>query len=100
MSRRQYTDIRAVPAHEESFFVSMKKCDGGCGREIETWPRPEDDPDNWIHELIVGLDGDECAGVSIRRDYCPACLEPVWRKIAEALGIPEDFTGSQGWEDE
>lgn len=55
-------------------------CDG-CGKKIS----PDDWAGDYAHELTVHLDQDQCVNFFRQRDYCPDCLDPVWRTINELL---------------
>ena len=61
------------------------RCDK-CGREITR----EDHGDDYAHELNVWLDMEECVSFFRQRDYCPACLEPVWAALNGFLGTDPD----------
>ena len=63
-------------------------CDG-CGGEIS----PEDMDDTFANELVIALNEDQCVSTRFRRDYCTACLEPLWQRICEVIGADPDAAG-------
>jgi hypothetical protein len=70
-------------------------CDG-CGGEIS----PEDTEETCAHELVVSLDMDQCVHFLRRRDYCPACLEPIWQAISKLIKADPDLDGDDRSEEE
>lgn len=56
-----------------------------CGRMISR----EDHGSGYAHELVVGLDMEECVNLYRRRDLCPACLDPIWVAINKLLGVED-----------
>ena len=88
--RREITEVRRSCEHEGcgctlNVPVTIYQCDK-CGGEISR----EDHFERYAHELNITLDQDECVNFLRRRDYCPACLEPVWRAINELIGADPD----------
>lgn len=57
-----------------------------CGRLISK----DDHLDGYAHELAIAMDSDECVNFYRRRDYCPACLTPVWEAINKLIGADPD----------
>jgi hypothetical protein len=55
-------------------------CDG-CGKLIDRI----NEGDDCHHDLVIALDQYECAGFIRSRDYCPACLEPIWRAVNQLI---------------
>ena len=75
--------------------VTETACDK-CGRAISH----DEIDDGFANELSVYLNPDECISQRFRRDYCTACLEPVWRALCKLIDAdPEDISGSD-FEDE
>jgi uncharacterized Fe-S center protein len=48
---------------------------------------------DYAHELIIQLDQEECVHFSRIRDYCPACLAPIWEAICELIGSDPNLDG-------
>jgi hypothetical protein len=65
--------------------VEKRKCDS-CGKAID----PDAVEDDYAHELTIALDQDQCVNFYRRRDFCPACLEPVWEAVNLLLGITKE----------
>ena len=70
-------------------WVTNYTCDG-CGKKLtRTWPDSEENS-NFAHELAVYLDSEQCVNFRRQRDYCPACLLPVWEAINKLLKADPD----------
>jgi hypothetical protein len=65
-----------------------------CGRKLD----PDDCDDACAHELIVWLDQSQYVNFYRQRDYCPACLEPVWRAINALIGADSDIERDREYE--
>ena len=63
-------------------------CDG-CGGEIS----PDDMDETFANELVIALNQDQCVCSIRRRDYCAACLEPIWQAISELIKADPDAEG-------
>jgi hypothetical protein len=64
------------------------QCDG-CGKDISR----DDHEDSYAHELVITLDQEECVSLLLMRDYCPACLEPIWAAISTLVKADPDKDG-------
>lgn len=85
--REEITEI--IPQHlVPSMEVSATKynCDS-CGKPLQL---QELDPDSCLQELIISLNQDECVNFLRIRDYCPACLDPVWGAVNKLIGADPD----------
>ncbi len=60
--------------------VETVTCDK-CNSEID----PEGD-ENFANLLEIYLNVDQCVNDRVRMDLCVECLEPIWKKICEAIG--------------
>lgn len=101
MARECRIEIRTEQVRHPVWTVT---CDGdGCGKHGDEDGRVIDgDPDTeeFIHEVIVCLDQDECVSTKVRRDYCDTCLTGPWEAISAAMGIDADAIGTIGWPDD
>lgn len=77
-------DCRDCP-HTLTCYAVRYTCDG-CGKAVSR----ENHENDYAHELQITLDADECVSFLRWRDYCPACLEPVWAAVNELLGTDPD----------
>lgn len=80
--------VRVVPEQVvEQYRVHYTEyhCDK-CGRLISK----EDHGDGYAHELAVALDSDECVNFFRQRDYCPACLDPIWAALNALIAADPD----------
>jgi len=78
MSRE--TIIRQVMVKRPE-VVTAYQCDG-CNRKIR-----RDGDDDFAHELLITLDQERCVNFYRRRDLCPACLDAIWVKLNELIGV-------------
>jgi hypothetical protein len=63
-----------------------------CGRPVDQDP---EDEDLYHQELLIYLNPELCVRSSFRRDYCRACLLPIWNLICGAIGAdPDDISNS------
>jgi hypothetical protein len=95
MSRAERrAEVKACP-HEgcscnSVHWVTDYTCDG-CGGTIY---RDTDvgvlDQRRYAHELVIQLDMYECVNFLRQRDFCPACLDPIWQEINKLLGTDPD----------
>lgn len=70
-------------------------CDG-CGGEIATDAALEE---QYANKLIITLNEDECVSMTRRRDYCTACLEPIWDAISKLIKAdPEQEGADRDWD--
>lgn len=74
-------------------WVTDYTCDQ-CGKPISR----EDHDGDYAHELQVGLDMQECVSFFRQRDYCPACLGPIWQAICKLIGGDPDEEREEGRE--
>lgn len=65
------------------------KCDK-CGGVIHAEEPPNDDEDLYAQELVILLNPNLCVNSRIKYDFCRPCLEPIWFRICDALGIDPD----------
>ena len=73
------------------------RCDS-CGGPIS--PDGTDDAGNaFANELTVMLNPDECMCVIHGRDYCTACLRPLWEALCKIIGADPDAIGDQRQDD-
>lgn len=72
------------------------RCDK-CG--VEIGPDPEDE-NLYNQELVIYLNPDQCVRHSFRRDYCLACLSPIWELICKAIGADPDDSSNSDFEDD
>lgn len=96
MSRAERrTDVRSCP-HEgctcaTAIWVTDYTCDGCGGAVYRDEPGASaDGGQRYAHELVITLDLEECVSFLRRRDFCPACLEPVWQAVNKLLGTDPD----------
>jgi len=64
-------------------------CDG-CGRAIS----PEAMDDEFANDLVIALNQDQCVHFFRYRDYCTACLEPIWQAICKLIKSDPELEGS------
>lgn len=70
--------------------TETRKCDG-CGEEISvSWPEGM-----YAHELIILLDQEECVNFLRERDYCPACLTPLWEAVNRLIGVADAWAARE-----
>jgi hypothetical protein len=100
MSRTERTEImppKMVSGYSKT--VEDRHCDfPGCGVLIkqEWWANEPGKPT--AHEIVVGLDEEECVSFRHRRDYCPGHMTIVWRTICGAIAAAENDERS-GWDE-
>lgn len=94
MSRTETKEI--IPVAPRTSTVTHLTCDR-CGGEIATDAAMEE---QYANELYIALNGDECVSQLRRRDYCTACLEPIWDAINKLINAdPETLTDpAEEWE--
>jgi hypothetical protein len=68
--------------------VERHACDK-CGKAIS----PEEMDELYSNELLVILNEYSCASTRFRRDYCTACLEPVWEALCALISAEPDYLG-------
>lgn len=73
----------------------MYTCDG-CAAPVTR----DDQGGGYAHELEIYLDDGQCVSFRRRRDYCPACLNPIWKKIHELIGGDPELDGDDVGEDD
>lgn len=70
-------------------------CDG-CGGEIDTDAAL---PEQCANLLTITLNEGECVSFTRRRDYCTACLEPIWHAISKLINAdPEQEGADRDWD--
>lgn len=75
--------------------VTAYACDG-CGGEIS----PGDIDETFANELVITLNQDECVSFFRRRDYCTACLEPIWQAVSKLIKADPDTEGDDREDDD
>lgn len=100
MRRVNHTVIpeQLVPEHLEPARTVREiefTCDG-CKKPISRL----DHGDSCAHELQIGLDSEECVNFFRQRDYCPACLAPIWAAINKLIGSDPDEERDREYEDD
>lgn len=66
-------------------------CCDVCGGEISI--QPDVHPNQYANELYISLNAEECVSFQRRRDYCNACLEPVWEAINKLIKADPEQEG-------
>jgi hypothetical protein len=85
--------IRTMRLVECPVIATAYHCDG-CGKMISR----EDHGNGYAHDLQIWLDGEECVGFFRERDYCPACLDPIWREISRLIKADPEAEREDGRE--
>ena len=85
--REETTEI--IPQHlvpQMEIPCTKYTCDS-CGKPLQLEGL---DPDSCLQELIIMLNQYECVNFLRIRDYCPACLNPVWEALNKLIGADPD----------
>jgi len=91
--REEHAERVLIPEHEETMTSRTVKCDG-CGKPVS----PDGGQDDFAHELVIALDQDECVSFYRQRDYCPSCLERIWREINRLIRADPDCDGDDRYQ--
>ena len=76
-------------------YVSNISCDGCGGEILEDTPYEE----LYANELFIALNQADCVSLLRYRDYCLACLEPVWDAIMKLIKADPDTEREEGFYD-
>lgn len=105
MSRKPRIEvIRACPHDDCSCNGNARVIDyfcDGCGGQVypEGYGALADEGQRYAHQLTISLDPAECVSFFRRRDYCPACLEPVWQAISKLINADPNEERDRDYDD-
>lgn len=79
-----------VPEHTMKQRKWIVKCDS-CGGPLSDNPEYAEQE---VNQLEILLNGDSCVNFIRHRDYCTACVEPIWAAINKLINGDPDRLGS------
>jgi hypothetical protein len=98
MARSVKVEEELVPAKVTTKYSEEITCDK-CGRVIDAEEPPEGNEDLYAQVLEIYLNADLCVNSRIKYDFCRTCLDPIWKKICEAIGVDPDDEHRVGQDD-
>jgi hypothetical protein len=83
-------ETQVLPQPPKQVHTISITCDG-CGGEIATNAAVEE---QYANRLAITLNEHECVSMTRYRDYCTACLEPIWDAISKLIKADPEQDGA------